>query len=601
MVALDLACVAAAYLILLVFRFGGAVPPHYWRNFLIFTPIAAFVHVATNYLFGLYGQMWRYASVQEARRLVLATAMSGGLVIFAGVGWVGSRRPLPASVVVLATCLSFLGFGTIRFQRRLFGFRRRTVESGSMRVLLIGAGDAGAMLLRDILNNPSLQMDPVGFVDDDPRKLGLSIHGVRVLGDRDAIPGLARRHGFDQALLAIPSATSWLIRECVALCEQAGVSLRLLPSMKEIVGGKVSVRDVRDLSIEDLLGRKQVETDLEAVRTIIAGRRVLVTGGGGSIGRELAHQVAAFGPSELLLLDHDETHLHEALIELDGASQMRLLLADVRDRDRLFGLFRAHAPEVVFHAAAHKHVPMLEEHPDEAFFTNVLGTANVADAALASGTDRFVLISTDKAVRPVSVMGASKWLAEQVIRSYGSVRCRFCAVRFGNVLGSRGSVIPTFLRQIALGRPITVTDPAMTRYFMSLHEAVQLVLQAAALSRGDELFTLDMGEPVKILDLARNLVRLSGKVPGKDVPIVIVGPRPGERLLEQVLDEHEKAESTSHPGVFVSRGATLDLVELRSVVRELEGLASQGGLAELAERMKAVAVGLSPVVAGART
>jgi FlaA1/EpsC-like NDP-sugar epimerase len=310
--------------------------------------------------------------------------------------------------------------------------------------------------------------------------------------------------------------------------------------------------------------------DEERVGSMLRGRRVLITGGGGSIGSEIARQVLRFDPAHLILLDHDETHLHDVVAEIEAYGAVTTTLADIRDRDRVLTVFRAERPDVVFHAAAHKHVPVLETHPAEAFRTNVLGTANVAEAAVASGVERFVLISTDKAVRPSSVMGASKWFAEQVVRSLQNGGPTLCAVRFGNVLGSRGSVTPTFLRQIAAGGPVTVTDPSMARYFMSIQEAVCLVLQAAAMAGGGEVFTLEMGEPVNILELARKLIRLSGLVPGRDVTIEIVGARPGEKLVEDLLDPDEAPQPSGHDGITVSRPAIPDRAGLSRAIRELD-------------------------------
>lgn len=586
--ALDLAAVFAAYFVPLVLRFGGEVPDRYWRAFWSFGALAVAVHLLSNYLLGLYGQMWRFASVQEARRVLLAGCLAGLAVAGLDLVPTGGLRPLPMSVVALGATLSLGAVGAIRFQSRLFGFRRRAAAGATRRVLLMGAGEAGAMVLREMLENPWTGLDPVGLIDDDPRKAGISLHGLRVLGPRSAIPGLVGRLGVDEVLLAIPSAPGEVVRDVAALCEEVEVPLRVLPSRRELLGGRVGVRDIRDLRIEDLLGRRQVETDLRAVSAMVRGRRVLVTGAGGSIGSEVSRQVAALAPAALLLLDHDETHLHDVLADLGGAPATPVL-ADVRDRDRVLAVFEEHAPEVVFHAAAHKHVPLLERHPEEALATNVLGTANVADAALAFGARRFVLISTDKAVRSANVMGASKWLAEQVVRSLDGAGCAFCAVRFGNVLGSRGSVIPSFLRQIERGGPVTVTHPAMARYFMSVREAVELVLQAAAMARGGEVFTLEMGEPVNILDLARKLIRLSGKVPGRDVPVEIVGPRPGEKLVEELAGPGEDPAPSEHPGILVSRPPRPRPAELRAAIRELEGLARARALGELAARMKGYA------------
>jgi FlaA1/EpsC-like NDP-sugar epimerase len=597
LVILDVAAAFAAYIIALVLRFDGAVGREYWEGFQRLALIIVGLHIVANYLFGLYRQMWRYASVREARR-VLASGLTAGLLLLAGALAYGRPRPIPLSVLVIGSALSMMGFGAIRFQNRLFAVRQRTAIGEKNRVLLVGAGDAGEMVLKDILRNVSLGLHPVGVVDDNKRKVGRTLHGVRIMGTRAAIPPLVQQLRVDQVLLAIPSATGELVREVAALCEEADVPLKVLPTVREIVGGRVTARDIRDLSIEDLLGREQVQTDPDAVAQLLKDRRVLITGAGGSIGSELVRQVMAFSPETLVLLDHDETHLHDVLTEVDGTA-LRAVLADVRDPDRILGIFMRERPQVVFHAAAHKHVPLLEVHPEEALRTNVIGTANVVDAAVATEVERFVLISTDKAIRPTSVMGASKWLAEQMVRSVEVDGSVFCAVRFGNVVGSRGSVIPTFLRQIARGGPVTVTDPSMIRYFMSVGEAVQLVLQAAALSQGGEVFTLEMGEPVSIHALARKLIRLSGRVPVRDIAISIVGPRPGEKLIEEVRNPEEGVIPSGHAGIAVSSPLVPDRAALKRAIWELESLATLGQNGQLAGKIKELATGApQPVASG---
>ncbi|HEX9891635.1 MAG TPA: nucleoside-diphosphate sugar epimerase/dehydratase [Actinomycetota bacterium] len=583
---LDMGLVLAAYLAPLVLRFEGEVPGAYWNNFIRHAPLITLIHLLSNYLFGLYGQMWRYASIQEARRVVLAGLTSGVLVVGSGFISSGPTRPMPLSVLVMGATIALVGIGAIRFQSRLFALRRRTAIGNRRRVLVMGAGDAASTVLLDILRNQAHGLDPVGVVDDDPRKLGLTLHGMPILGSRQAIPSLVPSHEVDEVLLAIPSVTGEVVQEVAGLCEQAGVPLRVLPSMREVVGGRVSARDIRDLRIEDLLGRQQVETDLDAVRTLLHGKRVLVTGAGGSIGAEIVRQVASFDPATVVLLDHDETHLHDAMVELGPREGLVSVLADIRERDRVLGVFTALRPQVVFHAAAHKHVDILESQPAEALLTNVMGTANVVDASVATGVSRFVLISTDKAVHPASVMGASKWFAEQIVRSLHGSGMTLCAVRFGNVLGSRGSVIPTFFRQIARGGPVTVTDPSMARYFMSVQEAVQLVLQAGAMAEGGEVFTLDMGQPVNILDLARRLIRLSGRVPGRDIEIEIIGARPGEKLVEEVSDPDERVLPSGHPSIVVSGPPVPSPALLREALFQLESLAREGMDRELATRMK---------------
>ena len=590
LVLLDIAVALVAYLVPLVLRFEGRVPSRYWDSFWLFMPLVVTVHVATNMMFRLYGHMWRYASIEEARRVIGAAVAAGAGVVLLGEIMGEQGRVLPLSVVVFGTFLSLLGFGAIRFQSRLFAFRRRYDAPEPKRVLIVGAGDAGSMVLRDILRNAALGLRPVALVDDDPRKRGRSLHGVRILGSRGDIPDLVAKLAVDQVIFAIPSARGDVVRDVVACCEQADVVLKMLPSVRELVGGRVSIRDVRDLRIDDFLGRQPVETDLQAVGRILRGKRVLITGAGGSIGAEISHQVAAFQPAELLLLDHDESHLYDVSKTLRDGLEPQLLLADIRNRERIHAIFAKHRPEVVFHAAAHKHVPFLEAHPEEAVLTNVIGTASLADAAMAYGTKRFVLISTDKAIRPVSVMGSSKWLAEQILWSLqGRNGCTYSAVRFGNVLGSRGSVIPTFIRQIARGEAVTVTDPEMSRFFMSVREAVQLVLQAAALAEGGEVFTLRMGEPVTILDLARKVIRMTGRVPDKDVEISIVGARPGEKLVEEVVNVDEESLDSAHPSIVVSRPPKPDPVLLRSSLREVETLANEGLGEELSVRMKELA------------
>ncbi|HEV2927668.1 MAG TPA: polysaccharide biosynthesis protein, partial [Propionibacteriaceae bacterium] len=418
--ALDLGVAFFSYLLTLALRFDGSVPDRYWSSFWRFLPIALAVHLVVNLLSGLYGQMWRYASVQEARRIVLAGCASGIGVVNASV-LVGlatdGLRALPLSVTSFGAVLTLLGTGAIRFQSRLFATRRPVRDTERRSVLIVGAGAAGSMILKDLLRSPSLGLHPVCLVDDDRRKVGRRLHGVPVHGPRAAIPRLVKELKADIVLLAIPSATSELVREVAALCEAAHAMLKVLPSVHETFGGRVTARDIRDLQIEDLLGRQQVDTDLEAVKAMLRGRRVLVTGAGGSIGSEIARQVVSFGPASLILLDHDETHLHDVVMSLDeyreelseaagvvdlvrAEMQLETVLADIRDRERVFGIFMSYRPEIVFHAAAHKHVPVLEAHPEEALATNVLGTANLADAALLVGTERFVLISTDKAINP---------------------------------------------------------------------------------------------------------------------------------------------------------------------------------------------------------
>ena len=582
---LDAAGIFAAYFVPLILRFGGDVPDRYWGTFWVLWPVLCLVHLLANYFFGLYGEMWRYASIQEARRVLLSGAVAAPIVLAIPVVLSPDLYLLPRPVVALGAVLSVAAIGTVRFQSRLFGFRRREVADDPTRIIVVGAGEAGAMLLVDLEANRGLGLEPVALVDDDPRTHGRFLRGIRVVGGRQAIPALVRRLRVDEVLLAIPSATSDLVQQIASLCEEVDVPLRVLPSKREVLGGRVGARDIRDLRIEDLLGRRQVETDLELVAGMIRDRVVLITGAGGSIGAEITRQVLSFDPASVVVLDHDETHLHDLLVDVAGGAGVVPVLADVRDRDRLLAIFDRHDPNIVFHAAAHKHVPILERFPEEAVLTNVIGTANAADASLVCGAERFVLISTDKAVNTTNVMGASKWLAEEIVRSLDKAPCTFTSVRFGNVLGSRGSVIPTFLRQIARGGPVTVTDTAMTRYFMSSGEAVQLVLQAAALARGGEVFTLEMGSPMNIFALAQRVIRLSGRAVGTDVRIDVVGSRPGEKLTEELVAEGEELVDTPYAGIRVARGPRWKPADLRAAIGELESLARAGSAERLSERM----------------
>jgi len=437
--------------------------------------------------------------------------------------------------------------GVLRFHSRLFAWQRGSKRLG-LRVAVIGSRDTGAAAIREMLRSPGAGLVPVAVFDDDVRAHGLSLLGVPVVGDISEIPKATSRYTIQQVLLAIPSPPPELVDRALRASEQAGVSMKMLPGVRDMLDEPnhvTALRQAREPRIEDLLGRTPVPTDLELVRRTIAGQRVMVTGAGGSIGSEICRQVAGLAPAQLVLLDHDETHLHDTAATIAGATEQALV--DIYDREAVFETFEHYRPQVVFHAAAHKHVPVLEQHPVEAAKTNVLGTRNIVDAAAVCGTSRFVQISTDKAVHPSSVMGASKRLAEQTVLAHAPEGGAYCTVRFGNVLGSRGSVIPTFARQIAQGGPVTVTDPRMTRFFMSVEEAVQLVLQASVLSEGGEIFMLEMGVPVKIIDLAERMIRLSGCQVGIDIPIEITGMRPGEKLNEVLSTPDEEILGTSHP------------------------------------------------------
>jgi FlaA1/EpsC-like NDP-sugar epimerase len=423
------------------------------------------------------------------------------------------------------------------------------------------------MVVRELHNHPSLGFEPVGFVDDDPRKKGLYLLDVPILGDRHDIPRLVKELRVDEIIIAMPSVPGRVVRELVEIAKTTGARLKTVPGIYELINGRVSVNQIREVQVEDLLGREPVQLDLEEIASYLTGRVVLVTGAGGSIGSELCRQIARFRPACLVMLDHSENNLFEIeseLLERCRGVDAPAELADVRDQAKVEQIFEKYRPQVVFHAAAHKHVPMMERCPEQAVANNVLGTYITAGTALRFQSEIFVLVSTDKAVRPRSVMGATKRAAELVIQylneksRQGNLRTRFAAVRFGNVLGSRGSVIPIFKRQIARGGPVTVTHPEMVRYFMTIPEAVQLIIQAGALARGGEIFVLDMGEPVKILDLARDLIRLSGLVPDRDIEIKITGIRPGEKLKEELFTPQEERTATKNSRIFIARNGDCD-------------------------------------------
>jgi FlaA1/EpsC-like NDP-sugar epimerase len=531
--------------------------------------------------------------------LLLAGSLTVGVVLTAALSlaiafFISGAPNVPRSIPFIFLLLALVATAGPRLLVRLSARSTTTLRSNGRAshsaprpVLIMGAGDAGAMIVRELKNNPHLGLEPVGFLDDDLGKHDVRIHGIPVLGDRQAIPEMIAALRVKLVIIAMPTASGKTIREIIAVCGKAGVETRIVPGLYELLDGAVSVQQLREVQIEDLLRRAPVQIDAAQVATLVHGKRVLVTGAGGSIGSELCRQIARLDPAELVLLGHGENSIFDIHNELKGlevgrwklesesragrstiveagahmisslqppTSVLHPIIADIREADRLHAVLEQYRPEVVFHAAAHKHVPLMESNEVEAVTNNVLGTRNLVRAAMQAGVTHFVLISTDKAVNPSSVMGTTKRLAELIVqqaaRQSGQV---FAAVRFGNVLNSRGSVIPFFRKQIAAGGPVTVTHPEMRRYFMTIPEAVQLVLQAAALGHGGEVFVLDMGEPVYIKDLACDLIRLSGLEPGHDIDVVFTGLRPGEKLSEELFSDREAYTRTQHQKVFVSQ------------------------------------------------
>jgi FlaA1/EpsC-like NDP-sugar epimerase len=518
-------------------------------------------------LFGQFGSLLSYFGFHDLGKILAvcaaAAALALGLWHFTGVLYAPPRAVILTDFVL--SCLFLCSFRlSLRLTREGY-FNRAGREASYKRVAILGAGDVGASLVRDFQVRRGLGVVPLAFFDDDRKKWGTSIHGVTVQGPPDQLPDYLKRHPLDEVVIAMPSASGRRIRELVGLLNQLRVRFEIVPSYEQLLTGKVRVSQIRAVEIQDLLGRETINLQTDRIRDLVQGRSIMVTGAGGSIGSELCRQIAAHAPRELLLVERSEFllfQIEQELKQLGYGAEIVPLVADIMDEIRMEGLFRHFQPAVVFHAAAHKHVPMMEHQPAEAFRNNTIGTRNLARLAAAANVDRFVLVSTDKAINPTNVMGATKRMAELYLQSfhrYGGGTTKFMAVRFGNVLGSSGSVIPTFKQQIAAGGPVTVTHADVTRYFMTVNEAVGLVLQSATLGQGGEIFVLDMGQPMKIVDVARQLIELSGLQPDVDIEIQFTGLRPGEKLFEELNHNTENHVATEHARImrFVSEPQAL--------------------------------------------
>jgi FlaA1/EpsC-like NDP-sugar epimerase len=554
---------------------------------IVFMIVAAWIIKPLVYTqFGLYRRVWVYASVQELKLITIAVTFASVIlfVLITLVQFFHVFDEFSRGAVVIDWLLSLVCVGGIRFSFRILAENRASSRSESARnrrILVVGAGSAGSLVVKEMQKNPLGGLYPVCFVDDDPSKQKNEIHGVPVAGKLDDIPRIIEVRHIDEVIIAIPSAPGEVVRKVTELCRQAGVAFRTMPSLHELIGGKVSVNRLREVDITDLLRREPAHLDSSLIGQSLTDRRVLVTGAGGSIGRELCLQIAHWNPAELILLGHGENSIFEAVMELSEVYPgipICPVIADVRDADRLNHIFDQHHPQVVFHAAAHKHVPLMEANVPEAVANNILGTQNVVQVAAQCGVERLVMISTDKAVRPSSVMGATKRIAELIVLNAALESSRaYSVVRFGNVLGSRGSIVPIFKRQIARGGPVTITHPDMERYFMTIPEAVHLVLQASAMGKGGETYVLNMGKQVKILTLAEDLIRLSGLEPGKDIEIAFTGIRPGEKLSEALWDEGADYQPTAHPDIVTLVGEeSLAGKTLRQAVEELSQLSAEG-------------------------
>lgn len=573
----DAALVSAALYAALYLRFDGIIDPTYMLAYRRLFPFFTAAMLLSFFLFGLYNRLWQYASVGELFTIV-SSVTAGALINFL-ILWATVRDGaflVPRSVLVLHWLITIFLVGFSRLSWRLLrGLLFRIHKpGGGKEVLIVGAGDAGAALARELKQRQKMDLVfPVGFVDDNPAKQKMGMFGLPVLGRREDIPAMVEKYRIDEIIIAIPSAPRGDIGEIVDICQATPASLKILPGIYELVNGRVSVSQIREVRMEDILGREPVEIDLDSIAGYLAGKSVLVTGAGGSIGAELCRQAARFKPRQLVALGHGENSIYEICQDLGkDCPDLAVIpvIGDVKSDANMRVVFQKFKPEVVFHAAAHKHVPLMEQYPAEAVKNNILGTRNTVRAASDHGAEVFILISTDKAVNPASIMGATKRIAEMVVQQEArKSRTRFAAVRFGNVLDSRGSVVPLFKRQIASGGPVTVTHEEMSRYFMTIPEAVQLVIQAGALVRGGEIFVLDMGEPVKIISLARRMIRLAGYRPEQDIPIVITGVRPGEKLFEEILTDEEGVQATHHESIFVARPDSFSEIDLKRLLQNV--------------------------------
>ena len=578
---IDIIVLMLAFLLAMLVRFDWEVPRPMFRQLMIVLPYVVLLQYAFLSGFGITRFSWRYIGLRDAVR-IFAAISSATAVLFA----LRLASPIlvdrfaiarygivPLGVLLGDFVLAFIGLSGVRALRRILGERVASKqhdreEKPQVPTLLVGAGQGGVLIAQEISRRPDLGIRAVAFVDDDPVKQGAVIHGIKVQGTSEELLRVAQRHDATQALITISNAPGSAIRRITERCKEAGLKVKIVPGAYEIVGGRVNLSRIREVAIEDLLRRDQVKLQTEVVSDLVRGQPVMVTGAGGSIGSELCRQVAAYRPSRLVLVERSENALfeiHSELCRRFSALEVVPCVADITDVPRVTQVFRDCRPMIVFHAAAHKHVPMMEWNPAEAVKNNVLGTQIIADLADQLAVERFVMISTDKAVNPTSIMGATKQAAELYVQALSTHSAtHFATVRFGNVLGSAGSVIPIFRRQIQDGGPVTVTHPEMTRYFMTIPEATQLVMQAAALSQGGETFILDMGQPVRIVDLAYDLIRLSGLEPETDIEVRFTGIRPGEKLFEELSNTSEGIERTTHPKIFTGTYDSPHLPGLRA-------------------------------------
>lgn len=560
----DAFAVIAASILALVLRFEGKyheIPRKYVERSLQYIIIVIVITIIIFYVFRLYDSLWSYAGATELSSILFACILSAGVQMAV---MILMEMQMPRSYYLFYGVCLFAMVAVSRYSYRTFCtiVKRQKLAKECTNVLMVGAGGAGNMLVREICNSSHVNKRVVCIVDDAKAKQGSYLHGVKIMGGRGDIPRLVKRYQVDEIMIALPSAPAREIKEILDICKETGCEMKRLPGMYQLVNGEVSISTLKEVEVNDLLGREPVEVDLSAILDYVAGKTVLVTGGGGSIGSEICRQVAEHNPKRLVIVDIYENTTYDIQNELKAAYpnlDLTVLIASVRNTKRIDFIFQKFRPDIVYHAAAHKHVPLMEDSPNEAVKNNVLGTLKVVQAADRWKVRRFVMISTDKAVNPTNIMGATKRICEMIIQTYNNhSKTEFVAVRFGNVLGSNGSVIPLFKKQISQGGPVTVTHPDIIRYFMTIKEAVSLVLQAGAYAKGGEIFVLDMGEPVKIADLARNLILLSGHKPEEDIPIVYTGLRPGEKLYEEMLMDEEGLQETDNKLIHIGKPIKMD-------------------------------------------
>ncbi len=588
--ALDVAVLVVAYIAALTLRFDGEPPSASWRTLAAVFPALALVYVGANRIFGIYRTAWQYGGIPDVLNLARSVLVATTLVLLANV--FVPERDLPLSVTLVAGLFAFVGMGLTKLWGRVSAGSWAQGEPAGRRVLIVGAGNTGQLLAREFRERPLWRYKPVAFVDDDPRKQGVRIHGIPVVGTTADLSRVVQEQRVELVALALPSSFGEVIRELVNACLDLEVEVRMVPSLPEIVRGEAKPGQLREVTVEDLLSREPVDVDYSLCVQAVRGRSVLITGAAGSIGSELARQILAFSPLSLHLLDNNESGLHDlhlALVASGVESTVTPVLADITDRVKVTSVFAASRPQLIFHAAAYKHVPLMEQYPEEAFRVNVLGTLNVFDAAAEYGAGKLIFISSDKAVNPTSVLGATKRIGELLVSARGrNSDTVFCAVRFGNVIGSRGSVVPTFWHQIERGGPVAITDPDASRYFLTVPEAVSLVIEAAAFARQGQTYILDMGDEMKIVQLAERMIRLRGLRPHEDVSITFTGLRPGEKLREELVGDGERAMPTERPKVLAAEGGSQP--DLGALVRAIRSVDPAGvEPEELAVRLHAIA------------